>query len=302
MRKTISVLIIALMAIRMCYAGAYFSDVDENSAQGSAIIRLYNAGVVNGVGDGKFLPEGTLTRAEFVKMVNGVFDYKEVEGIGFSDVSETDWFYTDVLAAHSAGYIKGTDDGRFLPRESVTREAACVMINNILKMSTIPYGTEISDYISEWAKESVFAVVSNKLIEAPGGIFRATEPMTRGEAAHMLEKCLIDDKGTTDRIDLSSIAREELEMRMNRVINAMESSVIPNLKNETSKIVARRIIANMKDYLADSSHDYKKASEETFEVYKTLSKTERNEFKENVQKYNKLEDLTILYDFFFITK
>lgn len=302
MRKTISVLITVLIMNMQCFAAPCFSDVDESSAQGKAITRLYDAGIVNGVGNGRFMPDGTLTRAEFVKMVNGVFDYKEAGDALFSDVLETDWFYNDVRAAYNAGYIKGTGDGNFLPRGLVTREAACVMLNNILKMYNIPGAATVSDYVSDWARESVLTVVSNKLIEAPGGVFRGTEPMTRGEAALMLEKCLIDDKGTTDRIDLSNIAREELEIRMNRVINAMESNVIPSLKNEVSKIVARRIVANMKNYLADSSHDYKKASEETYEIYRTLSDADGDEFKEIVQKYNKLEDLTILYDFFFITK
>ena len=58
----------------------------------------------------------------------------------------------------------------------------------------------------------------------------------------------------------------------------------------------------MKANLRDNSHDYIKASEETFEVYRTIPKAEREVFKELVQKENKMEDLLLLYEFFYVVE
>jgi hypothetical protein len=108
------------------------------------------------------------------------------------------------------------------------------------------------------------------------------------------------DVGPIVSINLENIAKDELKMRMERVIDAIKTKVIPELKNEKSKIISQMIIDNMVAYIADNTHDYIKASENTFAIYKTIPKEEREIFKTIVQKYNKLEDLMLLYDFFFI--
>ncbi len=300
MKKVTAIITVLFLLLSTAFC-AVFPDVDETTERGKAIIRLYEKGVVNGTGDGYFRPEGLLTRSQFVKIVNKIFNYTHIGDNKFSDVTSDKWYYSDVCIAAEAGYIDGIGGGLFAPENVVTREQACVIINNILNMELIPYYEEPKDAISPWARDGVIKALSNRLITLEeDGRLRATEPMTRAEACEMLEKCLVEDAGTTGKLDLNSIAKEELEIIMNRVIKAMEEHVIPSLENEKSIQVSHMIVQNMKNYLADSSYDYKKGSQDTFDVYKTIPKADREVFKSFVQKYNKLEDLMLLYEFFYI--
>lgn len=300
MKKAIAALLVLICLFQSAFCAA-FSDVDETTAQGKAIVKMAQKGLVLGTGDGCFHPNDNLTRSQFVKIINNMFGYTHIGENKFSDVQSGKWYYDDVCIASSAGYISGTGNDCFSPEAFVTRESACVIVNNILKMEIIPYYQEPSDFVSGWAKTAVSAVLSNRLISLDeNGYLRATEPMTRGEACEMLEKCLLEDVGTVEKIDLSTIAREELEIRMNRVIAALSEKVIPETENENAKKVAQLIIENMRDYLKDSTHDYKKATEETFEIYKAIPKAEREVFKDLIQEHNKMEDLMLLYDFFYI--
>ena len=50
--------------------------------------------------------------------------------VSFSDVSKSDWFYTDVAKAVANGIASGFEDGTFRPGETVTRMQAAVFICN----------------------------------------------------------------------------------------------------------------------------------------------------------------------------
>ncbi len=300
MKRFVVVAVIAIMLLQTVSAAGFFSDVDEVSQQGIAILKMAERGIVNGVGDGKFKPNDSLTRSQFVKIVNKVFGYTQAGENKFTDVREGKWYYEDVCIAVEAGYINGIGNGLFAPDEKVSREQVCIIMDNILKMEQLPYFTKPVDKVSSWAEDAVYKALSNGLLSLEDGdVFRATENMTRGEACLVLSKCLVD-VGPIVSISLETIAKDELKMRMERVVEAMKTLVIPELQNEKSKIVSQMIIDNMVAYIADNTHDYINASKNTFEIYKTIPKPEREIFKTIIQKYNKLEDLMLLYDFFFI--
>lgn len=301
--KKFTAVITCLLLLWSTVFCAVFPDVDETSDKGKAIIRLYEKGVVDGTGDGYFRPEGLLTRSQFVKIVNKIFGYTHIGDNKFSDVASDKWYYDDVCIAAEAGYINGIGGGLFAPENIVTREQACVIVNNILNMELIPYYEEPKDVISSWARDGVIKALSNRLITLEeDGRLRATEPMTRAEACEMLEKCLVEDTGTTGKLDLDSIAREELEIRMNRVIKAMEEQVIPILSDEKSIKVSHMIVQNMRSYLMDDDYDYKNGSKDAYAIYRTISKENKKIFKDTIQKYNKIEDLLILYEFFYVVE
>jgi len=51
--------------------------------------------------------------AEWVTLVNRVFNLQEKAQISFTDVSETGAYYNDIQKATAAGYVTGYDDGTF---------------------------------------------------------------------------------------------------------------------------------------------------------------------------------------------
>ena len=298
--KRIGAIAVIFFVLLQTVSAGFFADVDEATEQGTAILKMAERGIVNGVGGGYFKPEDGLTRSQFVKIVNKVFGYTQAGENKFTDVPAGKWYYDDVCIAVEAGYINGIGNGLFAPEDKVSREQVCVIMDNILNMEQIPYFTPPSDKVSEWAKDAVYKALSNGLVSLEDGdTFRATEDMTRGEACLVLSKCLVD-VGPIESINLENIAKDELKMRMERVIKAMAEDVVPALENEKSKLVSKMIIDNMRAYIADNTHDYIKASKDTFEIYKTIPKPEREIFKTIIQKYNKLDDLMLLYDFFFV--
>ena len=295
--KIISILtfvFVVNIAATVCMAA--FSDVDMNTARGKAIAEMQSLGYIQGFGDGTFRPDDTLTRAEFVTIINKMYNYYVQANNIFKDIKSTDWYYADVLAAAQAGYIKGMGDGTFRPNEQVSREQVCVMLNSILKIEENLYEIDITDTVSDWALISVEKVVSNGVFDLEeGGKFRATEPITRGETCVALQKCIVRD---TD-IDFSFADRERLEQILKNVIARMESDVIPACVDEDTKKVAEMINESLKKYLENPEHDYIADTKEVYEVYRTLGSKKAEEFKSLVFKNMDTDELMVLYNYFY---
>lgn len=297
----IFVAVICFISMLSMYVFA-FADVDVSTATGKAVEKMHSHGYIQGFGDDTFRPDDTLTRAEFVTIINKMYGFSvESENI-FTDINESDWYYGAVLTAVQAGYIKGMGDGRFAPNEAVTREQVCVMLNSILNVQMLPYSQKITDEISGWARESVEKLVSNRMFSLEdGGKFRATEPITRGETCLALEKCIVDADLTTEiePIDIKSMAKEELDRRLNHIIKCMEETIIPTYTYEETVQVGNMLVDSMKKYLEDSNYDYVSAAKDTYEVYRKFGREKANEFKDAIYENIEIEDIAILYDFFY---
>lgn len=304
MKKLISVILVFCVFFNLNTMAMPFSDVPSGTEEWEAIEKLWFYGYINGYNENTFAPQNNLTRAEFVKIINNIFSYTEKAENPFTDISENDWFYEEILKAVQMGYINGMGDGRFCPNDKVTREQVCVILNNILNMEMLPVTVEISDSVSDWAEDSVKKVISSGLASLDeNGAFRATVPITRGEASVILAKCVIDKPETIEPIDLSSLAEEVLVKRMTSVISTLRGTVIPLCYLDAQRDVIQSIIVSMETYLEDRSFDYKKASEDTFRIYATMEdRKDRVALQNMITENLKLDDLLILYDFFFPTE
>ncbi|WP_434756388.1 DUF4073 domain-containing protein [Paenibacillus amylolyticus] len=83
-------------------AAESFNDVPADLWAADAIAYVQSAGLMTGYQDGTFKPEGKLTRAEAVKVLNVLFKRTPLTGAGapfFSDVPATHWAYADIEAA-----------------------------------------------------------------------------------------------------------------------------------------------------------------------------------------------------------
>ncbi|PZT53781.1 hypothetical protein DN757_20720 [Paenibacillus silvae] len=83
-------------------ASAAFTDVPADLWAADAIAYVQSAGLMTGYQDGTFKPEGKLTRAEAVKVLNVLFKRTPLTGEAepsFNDVPATHWAYADIEAA-----------------------------------------------------------------------------------------------------------------------------------------------------------------------------------------------------------
>lgn len=93
-------------------------------------------GIINGVGEGRFSPNGTFTRAQIAVIINRTADVLGVETAGFShdfvDMAGH-WADSELGWPVHAGVINGVGEGRFNPDGPLTTEQAIVIAYRALQ-------------------------------------------------------------------------------------------------------------------------------------------------------------------------
>lgn len=186
--------------LRVMTAGTSITYVDmAESKAANAAIALTEAGIMSGVQIGNqhfFYPERTVTRAELLVMAmnaSGITDVPACEKTGFdddADISPAMKGY--VAAAYSMGYISGTlKEGKlcFLPNEAINRAEASVMVCAILGEASSGVVPTFADgaEIPVWAQESIYTLNVLGVMDATDGYISPTSPLTREQAALVLQ-------------------------------------------------------------------------------------------------------------------
>lgn len=174
-----------------------FMDITSHWCE-AMIAALYNAGVITGRTENRFVPEYYVTRAEFATMVARSFSLVSLPYSGqFNDVSASDWYAGWVEACYKRGIIKGKSDKIFAPNERITREemAAIIYRAYLLAEGPLPYDMELKYYdsfmISPWAYESVKNCTNlNILTGKEANLYKPDDYATRAEAAACLYRTL----------------------------------------------------------------------------------------------------------------
>ena len=182
MKKIISLILAALTLAAVLTAPAAaekapFSDVSPDRWSYDAVKYAYDNGLMNGVGGGKFDPEGTMTRAMVVTVLHRIEGKPAVDAINeFSDVNAGEYYYDAVLWARSVGVVNGVSATSFDPDGSVTREQLVSMLFRYCDIKDLAvFGrADVSSFsdrakIDSYAEESVSWAVDAGLIKGVGG-------------------------------------------------------------------------------------------------------------------------------------
>ncbi|MCK5812363.1 MAG: S-layer homology domain-containing protein [Clostridiales bacterium] len=102
-----------------------FSDVSVTYWGNQYIAPLTVVGIINGMGDGTFKPEGEVTRAQFAKLVAVSTMVEAGSNSSFSDVEVSDWYYGYIAGLENEGIVDGTT---FYPNEAILRKDMAVMV------------------------------------------------------------------------------------------------------------------------------------------------------------------------------
>lgn len=174
------------------YAVANFSDLADVEWAREYIQKLSVLGIVEGMGNGTFMPHSNVTREAFVKMIVTAFDmYNEDCTVNFDDVPTDAWYYSYVASAVKNGIINGVDERNFGSGQPLTRQDMAVIAYRASKAADIQFDaasnmTNFTDeaYISDYAKESVNTLSSCGIINGMGdGTFVPSGYATRAQAA-----------------------------------------------------------------------------------------------------------------------
>lgn len=228
MKKIIAAAAAVIMLSQSVYA-AEFTDTVGHWAQ-SDIGKLSDKGIINGMGDGSFNPEGDVTRAQYLKMMMeavkiSVVDYRAGECL---DTTAADWYGSYLQSALDKGLIpqdmivgyKAVVDiernevgesigasvkysGAFNGNVAITREEAAYMTmalcqytlnaNTMTKLDDVNAELEFVDEIeiNAWAIPSVRLAASNGIINGmEDGSFQPSGTTTRAQAAVMINRLL----------------------------------------------------------------------------------------------------------------
>jgi hypothetical protein len=129
-----SALVLAAICL-LCFSGAAFAstwtDLSESTLHGYGITSDQVSQISVGFPSGLWLPDKTISRAQFVKMADAAFDIPSATPAlpTYPDVlSETSYFYGYIEGATAAGLIGGYPDGLFRPGASITRQQAIAIV------------------------------------------------------------------------------------------------------------------------------------------------------------------------------
>lgn len=182
-----------------------FTDLENTAWAVEAIENMALRGIVNGVGDNKFMPDKQITREEFVKMLMLALNIpsEETEKT-FTDVKEDAWYYDCVMDAYATNIVKGIDFDVFGVGTSITREQMCTMIYRAMNFMDIyiddtenTMNFADADEISEYAKDAVEALFRGGVVNGVSNTeFAPKGYATRAMATQMLYNLL--ERGNID--------------------------------------------------------------------------------------------------------
>ncbi|MFB7817533.1 S-layer homology domain-containing protein [Paenibacillus chitinolyticus] len=194
MKKSLSVILSTAMALSVFSSVAFaakaddFSDLkDLDAATKAKFDSMIQAGIFDGVEEGRFGLNDKMNRAQFAKVAALIFELKSsATTSSFEDVKSSDpangYALPYIEALRVAGITDGKAEGKYVPAGDVTKEElATFLIRGLGKESEAKAKPGVSDKtVSDWAKGYVQLAQELKLFEAPAGQpFNGTAAATR---------------------------------------------------------------------------------------------------------------------------
>ena len=150
-----------------------FVDVPEGEWYFDAVYYVYHEGLMIGMSDTIFAPEGTVNRAQLVTILHRMAGEPEAAWTGsFTDVPEGDWYTTAVEWAAANGIVNGYDNGCFGPADAISREQMVTILYRFCQWrgDDISARADLSGYadadtVSTWAVDAMQWAVAEGLIQ-----------------------------------------------------------------------------------------------------------------------------------------
>ena len=151
-------------------------------------------GMMNGVGDGMFEPNGSVTRAMLVTILYRQASSPKVTGDNpFEDVAAGKYYTDAVIWAFQKGIVNGTTPTTFEPEEPVTREQIATILYRREGAPEVKQDLSAfvdTDQVSSYAHAAMQWAVAEGVIKGDGNRLNAKGDATRAEIATMLMRYL----------------------------------------------------------------------------------------------------------------
>ncbi len=194
-RKILAALLTLVMVFSLLPVSAWaeettYSDVAGHWAQ-TAILRWSDYGVLQG-SEGKFSPDGTLTRGQMAVILSRLLNLPAAPSAGFTDVAPDAWYADGINRCAAAGILQGSE-GKAMPEDPITREQAMVMLCRALGIAAEDVGVlaAFSDLslASDYARPYVAALVKAGVVKGDAnGLLNPLSKITRAEIVTMIDR------------------------------------------------------------------------------------------------------------------
>ena len=189
--------VMALPLVASCTAGEMpFIDVKTGKWYYGNVKYVFENGIMNGVTETKFAPQGTLTRGMCATIIHRMAGSPKTEAENKFDDVKAGKYYTKAVAwAQEAGIVNGKTSTMFDPDGAITRaEFATMMWKYVYAMDLDLKETresDPSDFVKtpKYAREAVTMMYRSGVVNGRGnGEFDPDAPITRAEVAAMIER------------------------------------------------------------------------------------------------------------------
>lgn len=175
-----------------------FTDVKSGTWYYNAVKYTYDNGLMNGVSDTKFDPEGTMTRGMLVTVLYRYDGSPSVSGKSnpFKDVKSGAWYTDAVKWAYANGITMGTSATKFSPDDKITREQIVTIfyryadyknlnVTNLASLSGYRDAGKVADY----AKTAFQWAVANGIVNGTSSTtLSPRNNATRAECATIIQR------------------------------------------------------------------------------------------------------------------
>lgn len=183
-------------------AAADFTDVAAGAWYEQAVEEVAEMGLMSGVSDTLFLPDGTVTRATVAVVLWRMDGRPAAQSAGhFPDVPAESWYAAAADWACEAEIIIGTDKGLFNGDSPVTRQELAVMLSRYdayhgqaMAEGALALYSDAGQ-VASWAEEGMAHAVGMGLLEGADGKLSPKDTTTRAQMAVILQRMNIQAMG-----------------------------------------------------------------------------------------------------------
>lgn len=175
-----------------------YTDLDRNAWYHDGIHYCIEHGLMQGIGNNKFDPNGTTTRAMIVTILwrlegSPVVNY----AMDFEDVPAEQWYTEAIRWAASEEIVEGYGNGKFGTTDAITREQLATILYRYEQSKgggftgLWSYRMDFVDLadVSDWAYEAMCWMNMNEVVTGkPGKRLDPKCSATRAEAAAMIQR------------------------------------------------------------------------------------------------------------------
>ena len=304
----IALVLVLITMLSTTVFAASFTDLQKEHWAYEPIMEMANKGILNGYPDGTFLPDKSITRAEFAKILVLALDLEtNGKNIEFQDVSSNHWSYKYVQAA--AKYLSAYRDDRnnlmYMPDAKAVREDVAVAIviasgheNDKYSLKTLDKFSD-KDQISSNLRKYVAIAVENGLMSGhSNGTFEPRGYLTRAQVSKLMknieevkDKVAIkdtDDSDTTTENYFDDISFDNKTLKLDLGENWDKYQYCVSNRTSTIYVPAQRYL----NYNESASGKDKKTGYKLSNMYGLSGKekiTLKIMLKDNPKKYTNIQ-------------